>query len=1230
MFITFVGLSLLIVINLSTKIFSADADPGNGAPCYKVWRCDPTCSYRNECPAKPPVYIPPPRPPATPGPPGSPPEDPPQQDDCPCGRDGIGNCNWAACGDDSNHNEPARCNSKYSPLWIRVYSNEGGKNVAWKNWINVEPRVDISSSSTKTIKDIYWSGTDKVKNIPFDSQIGINNGTRYLKNFNDRNLVYELYNGGNSTIFWEGDSLGNTRQFDEVQPFKNSPPVVWDSSINRIDNQMDFEFYTVDPNTNQPRQDGVMWPPGVGITWSDHFCAKGKANISENGFLGGNPKCARVNDRNCDEEGENADGTCDKRIKYCSVDDDGCRGFFSTSKPGCSTNDNCTDYGYFDNLDALLRFSNNKYSGNWSMSMMVMEEMTNPKSHYQCMLVTNVLKFKAPEGYRCNSFKFYTNTEGVGVTDDTGKTVEYMDNGILKTQRINNIVWEDPSNPRVCNISYEPKSGNLLLIEITPDTTCKIDTNVTCDTTNSTVNVNYNATNIKGGTPVRSVIRMNQDPLADWYNDDFDKFAVNQNAQLLSGTTNLPIDMGILHDYRVSLDVSDGSGGFTEICSSAITPFVCNPPRPDYCSASTIINHNYGSSFEIASTTTENIGLVSYYVFNTDNKDINGNSIPVCIPASGEYSQGACPAGSKQLAFAYPVNPESSQIVQKFNYSDIFVIDKAWNDQIVKNVQIKTFFAKNSTSIYADEDAACNLSITKYEEPVINPTCLAPDTQSNPDSNSCGSFLRPLIQHKGDPLTIRHKMSGIDPNTKIKFDWADSMPLNSGGCQSLYRINIWELGINGEYLRDAVSMATQDSEYELDSKRLDFGKTYAWEVIAMGVQKNSCGYSRQRSDIYTFTTNSFPLYVKSGFAYSRTNVSNISINQGTSPVSGADIPACDGNVNCIKRFSPAGDWWGGNACYSGNLKYTDTQNPVGTSRRPDNPITYWFEYFDAENSWGDACKQNEMQLHRLAIVRKGQLANLADSNLSTVDSTLEVKNKIESNQIDGIYVEFDVSSVVPERVNTFTTSKANINAYRYLDEVNRMRIIYEVEFKEGISTGDYEVFGSMVGTALDPRGVTISSSVLMYDLPFDWNNQGIESVNGIISPIQCDDNDPNDDNDDDCTCPGACCDKFPDDVDDFVPDPDPDPDPQPAPQPEPRPEPRPQPPPRPRPPVQKCKDEETCVEKPIRICHNEEGNCWCPDPTILIDGACKQECDADEYICMDDWETVCTIKTICV
>lgn len=1084
-----ISLSVLFIMANQVKVLGC-SQCSLGACCqgpYKI--CDATGAGCMDAP-RPQPYIPPPIIiPATgilTPPPTVPPRvDPnPQEDYCPCGKDGIGNCNWS-CGV-----SVPDCYDKFAPVWLRVVSNEGPTGtIAWKT----------------------------------------NEPVRVVKN---RFTLNELWSIAPSA----GGGLDASGNFKQYKPFYSDPTIkTFDTTKNKID-PWTMKFFALNDNVVHETK-----------SWSNHFCGKGlPSNPDASGKYLQDEKCA-LNTKSCSA------GATSPCRKWCKDDFDGCVGwplevngvqtwhgedmlsFTAPAEPDDKSS--TTRYGDHGVLNDLLKFADPihwadlRYDEYWSMSFWARYAKRMPSNSKACSEERVSFEFTPPAGYACKDVKFYRKKDG-----------SYADRSIDVTFK--NLA----ADPKKCQFDFVADGrGNLVVLEVERDDSCTVNAspNVQCSYDGKQATVNWSAPANNGITPDRIVNRLNKEPFNDWYNNTEDQFIALPST---ATTSTFNVQPGALYNYEISYDKQTGTNVFEKKCQSQTVSFVCDLPRADICSSSSLIVHNLGSDLSITSKAKQLVKNMVHVFLNADNLDSAGNPKPVCIPSSDPSNPGydvGCPAGSEQLRYYYDkgTNPTDTFDIT-YKYNQIFISDLNNSNKLVDKLIIKAYFADPSINNgeYSADNPACNITMDKFAEPVVSPTCSNPAPESNTDSTSCSDVKRPLIQKKAtDILTIQNEMRGIDPTTQIKFDWVDSVPQGSSECSALYTMSIWEVDSNDSVVGDpVVSYFVDKSEFTLDANRLDFGKSYRWKIKAMVTQANMCSMLDTNSYEYNFTTNAFPEYLKGGVSFDRAIV-----GKDTAVVPGVNVSQskCDGNVNCTNVVANTSGTWGGAACFSGNPKYNDSQAPTGTKRVVDNPITYWFDYNDPENYAGATCVQNEMMMHRLAIVKKSDIAKLGTNPNATQDSIIEIKDKINNGTVDGLLVEFDVSDQTLEKSSTFNSSKANIKATRYLDVLNRMRVVYEIEFLEGMNTNQYEVFASMVGTALDPRGAAVRTSILMYDIPYDWDIKGSSNVAGNVNAISCtggtnDPNDPSDDDDDDneCTCPGACCDRFEDDPSDDEPE----------------------------------------------------------------------------------------------
>jgi hypothetical protein len=1085
---------------------STTCDGSDGTTSYdclalSCWD-EKVCTYVPD----PPPYIPPPVVPNTLTPTEPPRQDPPPAEPvCPCGKDGIGNC-IGSC--------PVSvpdCYDKFGPVYLRVVSNEGSSGtISWKTGEPVKPMLNGWNASLPP----YWSVNPS-----------------------------------------SGGGLDAEGYFKQYKPYYNDPLIkTFDKSKNKIDNSM--QLVALNDNIVHETK-----------SWSNHFCGKGYAFDSDASGNYPNGEC-KLSSISC----SGSNGVC---RKWCMEDNDGClnwpklvngvetyqgENFLNMSNPPKPPENGGekTDKGNIAELTELLKevdpmhWADLKYDEYWSLSFWARYAKRHPAISEMCTEERVEFEFTPPTGYGCKNVKFYSRN---------GNTVE----DLTRTVGFQNI----SSDPRKCKFSFIPdRRGSVVLVEVQPDTNCTVNAspNVQCsaDGRNATVSWSPPANNTV--FPDRIVNRVNKDPFTDWYNDTYDKFISLTPADTSS---TFSVDPGGLYNFKISYDKLTGTNVYETKCESPTISFTCQPPRANLCSSSTLLTHNFGNSFAVSSKASQPVKNMVHVFYNPENLDVNNNPKPVCItstdPSQPGYAAG-CPAGSEQLRYYYDMgNNPTDTFNRDYKYNEVFVADTNFSNRILDKVLVKAYFSDPAVNggQYSAEDSKCNLTIDKFTAPVVNPTCYVPDPQVNSDSASCSDVLRPLIQKRaGDMLTIQNGMRGIDPTTQIKFDWVDSVPANDSDCSALYSIVVWEVNPDGTDGAVVLSFFVNQSEYTLDANRLDFGKRYRWQVKAVITQASACSMLETTSYNYEFTTNSFPFYLKSGVAFDRNTISN---DTSANPNVNSGQIKCDGNVNCTNFAANTNSAWGGIGCYSGNPKYGDTQPPAGAKRIPDNPITYWFDYADAENYASSACLQNEMMVHRLAIVKKNDIAKLGGNQFTTQDSVLEIRDKIANSQIDGILVEFDVSEQTAVKTANFNSAKANITATRYLDALNRMRVVYDIEFLAGMNTNEYEIFGSMVGTAFDPRGAAVRSSILMYDIPYDWDISGSSIVSGAVDAVTCTGTPTGDDGDDDCTCPGSCCDKFEDKPNDEPDKPEPPPLPGDPPKPNPTPKPVPKPTQKPKP-----------------------------------------------------------------
>lgn len=925
------------------------------------------------------------------------------------------------------------------------------------------------------------------------------------------------------------NAMDSEGYFTNYKPYSSDIIKTFDKSKNRIDNTMQLLISGVG-----------------GYHWSNAFCSGDgkaiKADPSDPRFLGeetrkGTSHCpkgpfiCKTASRNCKE---------DNWRLFCDYfPEDGCwrNGIEDLHEEEVFKRIN----NNLRKMDELGYSIDNSFDGYWSLSFIIRDKLGgSPK----CTNELHTINYVAPEGYRCKDFKPVSDRMRPG----------YYDGIVYKEFNVG-------GDNRKCNLQFYPSESAMMFIEIEAVPSCNITASVNCIPNSSIAEIQWNASNFKGGTPDRSVLRLNMAPFTDWFNVDTDRFFSYQDNEFLNKKVNVQIIEGMPFDFRASVDKVNPDGTYSQICSSPTIPFICLPQSPNLCQSSSVINHNFGSSFDISSQTTVPVKKVIYNVLNFDNKDANGNMKPVCIPANaGEY-EGTCPKGFKELMFVTYHDPATTNPIDSFSYSDVYVTDANWENKVVNKVVFKIFFAEKDNSLSSMENSACNLTVEKYVEPVIDPTCRVPDTQTNPNSTGCSNVLAPLIQktdnESDDKFTIMNKMRGIDPTTQIKFNWADTVPTNNANCPVIYMLNVYETNDDGTI--EGMNVLKQDStesKYLLDPNILDFGKNYYWNASAFVVQKNACSQQTLVSENYFFTTNDFPKYIKSGVSFNEIQTSGISSILTNTPASG--ISSCVGNVGCTDLISNKGDTWGGDLCFTGNKKFIDTQT-VSANMVPQNPVYYWFDYFDEENFFNNSCSLNEMLKHRIAFVENNKIST---GEIRTEDLSI-MKTEAEISNLADLYYEFDVSQVVPVKTIQFSNDIADIEATRFFDDFKVMRIVYKIEFKDPVGYKKYKILASMVGTALDPRGTEVQSSVVMYDIPVDWDLTGPVSTSTALEPVRCSrPGGGGGDDDDDCTCPGACCDKYPDCTGGAC-DPDPDPDPGPAPAPDPKPKP---PPPPPRPP----------------------------------------------------------------
>lgn len=209
-----------------------------------------------------------------------------------------------------------------------------------------------------------------------------------------------------------------------------------------------------------------------------------------------------------------------------------------------------------------------------------------------------------------------------------------------------------------------------------------------------------------------------------------------------------------------------------------------------------------------------------------------------------------------------------------------------------------------------------------------------------------------------------------------------------------------------------------------------------------------------QSQNFTFSTNKSPVFIRNGFTLDPNFKKDTQIEGDIS----VGTIKCGFNTGCSIYPSATAP-----ICYSGNIN----------SEKADNPVTFWFEYKDPDNS----TTINENFKHFFILSK-------ASDKIDNFTNLSDFSGGILHSLGRDLIIEYDLNNIA---VRGNQSDKIKIHAFgKYEDPTTKaIRLYYTLEFLEGFNTNIYNIYGMFESLA---QGAT-STAILADNM--DWNKLNI-------------------------------------------------------------------------------------------------------------------------------------------
>ena len=241
------------------------------------------------------------------------------------------------------------------------------------------------------------------------------------------------------------------------------------------------------------------------------------------------------------------------------------------------------------------------------------------------------------------------------------------------------------------------------------------------------------------------------------------------------------------------------SAGWSSNNPNCVEQFELTIPRPDYCVSASANKASMlpGETLTLSSVSNTPVNGFFWVAYNRDNVYGPGNAKPICTGAGDVTTE--CPNGGTQLIISDPNNKTDGTGLRtngsaQITYGRLFLNDKSWNNQQVKNISIMAYFSLNGGQQSWPQDACkaftkMGTAVSPSPNPTISCTDLTKD-KTTPTMGDTVTFTCEANFNAVSPVAFFAHKIGVGNFT---FD-PTAYPINSTTKKANKQMTINQVG----------------------------------------------------------------------------------------------------------------------------------------------------------------------------------------------------------------------------------------------------------------------------------------------------------------------------------------------------------------------------------------------------------------------------------------------------